>query len=59
VTYTPYASRGLATLVAVSLTPVWGVLSVPLGAMFYILLVVGGGIYALVHLVRRLADKWG
>ena len=54
-TYVPYAPRWLAALWALALTPAWGVLSLPLGVMFYSVLVVGGGVYGAVQLVRSLA----
>src|SRR5438874_40241 len=57
VTYTPSKRRRPAALFAVVGTPLWGVLSLPLGIIFYGVLLVGLCVMGCVCVLRRTA-KW-
>jgi hypothetical protein len=52
VTYERPARRWVAALWSIALTPLWGVLSLPLGLLFYTILIVGGLVFGAVELVR-------
>jgi hypothetical protein len=54
VTYEPPARRWPIALIAIGLTPLWGVLSLPIGIMFYGVLLIAGPVYGVMWLVQRL-----
>jgi hypothetical protein len=60
VTFEPSARRWSTALIAIGLIPIWSVLSLPLGIIFYTVLIVGGCAFGCLELVRltRRCGRW-